>query len=94
MFSRSNPPREFSHLQAFVVQTLLLDLKLLVRVTGYSQLLEGSEVGGLGVTCLEEERSEGKKMSERSHEHMTRRNSKYLGYTTGHIVRPAVRRIV
>ena len=28
---------------------------------------------------------------ERSHEHMARRNSKYLGYTAGEVARPAVR---
>ncbi|KRY96114.1 hypothetical protein T11_3225 [Trichinella zimbabwensis] len=26
------------------------------------------------------------------HEHMTRRNCKYLGYTAGEVARPAVRR--
>jgi hypothetical protein len=29
----------------------------------------------------------------RSHEHMTRRNCKYMGYTAGEIARPAVRRV-
>jgi len=36
---------EFSSLQAFVVQTLVLVLKLLVKKIGYSQLLEELEVG-------------------------------------------------
>ena len=29
----------------------------------------------------------------RSHEHMTRRNCKYMGYTAGEVARPAVRRV-
>jgi len=27
------------------------------------------------------------------HEHMARRNSQYLGYTTGEVARPAVREV-
>ena len=30
---------------------------------------------------------------EKDHEHMTRRNSKYLGYTAGEVARPGVRRV-
>jgi hypothetical protein len=30
---------------------------------------------------------------ETGHEHMGRRNSKYLGYITGEVARPAVRRV-
>ena len=69
---------------------------------GYSQLLEGLEVGGFGVTWLEErdqeeeEKTRGEEEAtwgEMDCEHMARRNSKYLGYTTGEVARPAVRKV-
>ena len=70
-------------------------------------LLEGLEVGGFGVTWLEEEKKrQGKKERKNRKEeaavmrgeepgtrNLARRNSKYLGYTTGEVARPAVRRV-
>lgn len=52
-------------------------------------MLEGLEVGGLGVTLLEKERQGGKRKEEEAtmrgddHEHMARNNSKYLGTLLG-----------
>lgn len=65
----------------------------------YSQLLEGLDVSGLGVTWLQKEkkgrRRRRRKLSwgGKNHEHMARKNSKYLGYITEEVACPAVRRV-
>jgi hypothetical protein len=38
-------------------------------------------------------RGEKAPQQERYHEHVARRNSKYLGYTAGEVARPAVRKV-
>jgi len=49
------------------------------------------------LTCLEERDWKRKKRKlvgrEMGHEHMGRRNSKYLGYTAGEVARPSIRRV-
>jgi hypothetical protein len=66
---RTRPTSDFSCLQAFVVQTLFLDIKLLVKKIGYRQLLKGLEV-------VEEERWGGKKKREKEEKKATMRGKK------------------
>ena len=45
----------------------------------------------MGVAGSGEKKEErGRKMA---HKHMARKNSKYLGYTTGEVARPTVRKV-
>lgn len=61
----SRPVGDDSCLQAPVVQTLFLDLNFWSNKIDCSQLLEGLELGGLGVTWLEEERWEKRRRRRR-----------------------------
>lgn len=45
--------------QISVMQTLSLDLKLLVNKIGHSKLPEGLDVGVFGLTCLEDRERRG-----------------------------------
>jgi hypothetical protein len=53
-----------------------------------SDLVGGGETGR-----KEKEGGGGSCHEERNHEHVARRDKRYLGYTTGGVARPSVRRI-
>lgn len=97
---------EFLHLQAFVVQTLFLNLELLVKKKkiGYSQLLEGLEVGRFELPGGREREERGESKESRRKQESTGGaamremdmwpgETSVSGHSTAEVARPAVRKV-